>query len=88
MKFESVKEAKFAPLTKEQMLLVKGGEETGADSEELGTYTFQVPCEGSGTGTDYQSVTMTKIRSWTSDSIVDGRACYWGEGYGWVEPRK
>ncbi|MGE9310489.1 hypothetical protein ACLOAU_02530 [Niabella sp. CJ426] len=85
MKLESMKMAKFAPLNNDQMTIVTGGADTGAGREEMGTYSINTPCEGSGTGTTYYSQTMTKIRTWTSDAMVDGRMCYWGEGYGWVE---
>ena len=87
MKLESLQSEKFKTITADQMLLVKGGGDTPGGSEVIGQYNINVPCEtgNGGSSVNYNHVTMTKIRVWSSDSIsANGVKCYWGEGYGWV----
>lgn len=84
MKLESLSESKFKPLTSNQMLSVKGGEDTGGGSNVVWRGEVQVPCQGQSGGVEYTTVVMTKMHYWTSDSRGEGGTCLWGEGYGWV----
>ncbi|MCX2429854.1 hypothetical protein [Pedobacter sp. GR22-10] len=86
MKLESMKSAKFTPLSKDQMVKIRGGEETAGASKVIGTYDIMLPCSGQAGGVDYVHQTMDKVWVYSSDiKNGDGTVCYKNEGYGWVE---
>lgn len=89
MKFENLSETKFAPLSTNEKLTIRGGAEGDGDTEGGSKVIWegmvQVPCEGQSGGVNYNTVYMKKVHIWSSDAIIDGRTCLWGEGYGWVE---
>ncbi|WP_118976571.1 hypothetical protein [Taibaiella koreensis] len=85
MEFETMGCKKFSQLSHDEMILVKGGGDTGGGSSVIGVWTVQVPCASQNGGVEYRTEQRTKIRTWTSDAIAaDGGACYWGEGFGWI----
>ena len=73
MEFESLKSKKFKVMKNDQMVLFKGGAGTPGGNQQAGIPVTQSNQNGAWT--------VTRYRSWTSDALVDGVMCYYGEGY-------
>ncbi|MGE9310490.1 hypothetical protein ACLOAU_02535 [Niabella sp. CJ426] len=75
MKLESLKGAKFKPLSSTQMCKVRGGDAgitSGASNEQAGTPMWN----------DAAGCYIVRTRFWTADSFKDGVWCYENERYG------
>ncbi|MCX2429853.1 hypothetical protein [Pedobacter sp. GR22-10] len=75
MKLESIKTAKFKPLTKKEMSFIAGGTPTDGGTKQNGLPVGQYGPDGKIL---YYEV---PLRVWTSDETSNGITCYIGERF-------